>query len=603
MTEIKYMVPTMPKKKPRAFLKKKPGAQVTSVGGGGSSITAAAVGAPFPNIYSFYSGNRIDIKLLEQTARAPPVARSLWQLQLIAFPRFDFKLNPPDDIEEDPDTVNEILSKLNELDHNIDTTILCVQALYDIMTYGSFIGEVTWKEDDDGYIVPDVVNRLPAASFKQAPPEAEGDRDKYMVGHILKGIIYNKKSKSYEYWQLQNNYGTTGIPINIPTEQVIHIKDKSSPFVDGEPYLQGIVSTISQLEFVRKRVMQTVSRIGSPKQIATVGVPPEYLDALKNASGVPLSVTSAIPGAGSNTADIMLTDLWDYARQLVENQSADLAVAVPRGIDLSWDQGHVAFNPTEIDNYLIKEAISHIFPRDMLEIQAAAISATSQPLLQLLKMMVQGWQNMCSKAFQEQIWNKFLEYNGYEGWSVTFEWDDLIPQDEQVKQNITLQRFINHVITLDEARESLGLPALDPAPWMEGLTVREVLEKELALWRNPMAGQQQQGGMPGMGMGSPEMGGMDLEALLGRGNMAEEPTEPETGLETVPETIPDDSNKFSEPIGMEFQSNSIKQNKTLDDIVTPNKLDAEAEDILGSLENDVMKILKKTKYFDKVLEE
>ena len=158
----------------------------------------------------------------------------------------------------------------------------------------------------------------------------------------------------------------------------------------------------------------------------------------------------------------------------------------------------------------------------MLEIQAAAISATSQPLLQLLKMMVQGWQNMCSKAFQEQIWNKFLEYNGYEGWSVTFEWDDLIPQDEQVKQNIVLQRFTNHVITLDEAREELGLPALDPAPWMEGLTSREVLEKELALWRNPMAGQQQ-GGMPGMG--GPEMGGMDLEALLGSENTSEEPEE------------------------------------------------------------------------------
>lgn len=47
-----------------------------------------------------------------------------------------------------------------------------------------------------------------------------------------------------------------------------------------------------------------------------------------------------------------------------------------------------------------------------------------------------------------------------------------------------------------------------------------------------------------------------------------------------------------------------KQNKTLDnEIVTQNKLDAEAEDILGSLENDVMKILKKTKYFDKVPEE
>jgi hypothetical protein len=47
-----------------------------------------------------------------------------------------------------------------------------------------------------------------------------------------------------------------------------------------------------------------------------------------------------------------------------------------------------------------------------------------------------------------------------------------------------------------------------------------------------------------------------------------------------------------------------KQNKTIDnEIVTPNKLDAEAENILGSLENTVMKILKKTKYFDKVPEE
>ena len=52
------------------------------------------------------------------------------------------------------------------------------------------------------------------------------------------------------------------------------------------------------------------------------------------------------------------------------------------------------------------------------------------------------------------------------------------------------------------------------------------------------------------------------------------------------------------------KKSNIKQNKTLDnEIVTPNKLDAEAEDILGSLENTVMKILKKTKYFDKVPEE
>ena len=59
-----------------------------------------------------------------------------------------------------------------------------------------------------------------------------------------------------------------------------------------------------------------------------------------------------------------------------------------------------------------------------------------------------------------------------------------------------------------------------------------------------------------------------------------------------------------EASGMEFQAGldpvNIKQDMTIDDIVTPDKLDQDAEDILGSLENDVIKILKKTKYFDKV---
>jgi len=103
------------------------------------------------------------------------------------------------------------------------------------------------------------------------------------------------------------------------------------------------------------------------------------------------------------------------------------------------------------------------------------------------------------------------------------------------------------------------------------------------------------------------MGGIDLEALLGDGNTSEEPEETsgqEPDVSGIDMGMLDAAlQRPEEASGMEFQSGSIKQNKTLDDIVTPNKLDAEAEDILGSLENDVMKILKKTKYFDKVPEE
>lgn len=489
---------------------------------GGNTKKAGSIGSPFPSVTTAFSGRRLDIRLLEQTARAPPIARSLWQLQLIAFPWFDFKIIPPNDKEIDEDENKELLKKLEELDRRIQTSVLCAQAMYDVITYGSAIFEITWKNDEDGYLSPDIVQRLPAQSFNLAPPGASGNRTKFVTGNILKGIIYNKENKCYEYWQNQDLYGTSGLPVQIPNEQIIHIKDARSSYIDGEPYLAGITSTIAQLEFVRKRVMQTVTRIGSPKQIATVGIPPAYLKALEQ-DGIQVPVTSAVPGAGSTPADLYLTDLWEMARVLVENQSSDIAVAVPEGIKLEWERPSIPFNPTEIDQYLIKEAIYHIFPRDILDVAAQAISTTSSPLLELLKMMVQGWQSLCSIKFENDLWNKFLELNGYEGYRIEMDWTSLIPPDQQKIETLALQKFNSHVITANECRVEMGLPPLDPAPWMENLTEREVLEKEITIWRGA---PQQQGG--GFGGGMPGMG------MFGSG---EEETMPEEGME---EEIPEE---------------------------------------------------------------
>lgn len=501
---------------------------LTNTTGGSKTVKSGPVGSPFPNMNSMFTGRRIDVKLLEQTARAPPVARSLWQLQLIAFPWFDFKIIPPQDKEADEKEEKELTNKLEEIERRIKTTIMCSQAMYDTITYGSALFELTWKKDEDGYVVPDVVQRLPAQSFRQAPSHAIGDRNKYVVGNILKGIVYDKTSKEYQYWQLQNPYGSTGVPVQIPTEQLIHVKDIRSSYVDGEPYLAGITSTIAQLEFVRKRVMQTVTRIGSPKQVATVGIPQSYMKALE-ANQIPVSVTSAVPGASSTPADAMLTDLWEMARVVVENQNSDLAVAVPEGIKLEWERPSIPFNPTEIDSYLIKEAIYHIFPRDILEVAAQAISTTSSPLLELLKMMVQGWQSLCSIQFENLLWNKFLELNGYEGYRIEMEWASLIPPDQQKVESLAIQKFNLHITTLNECRSEIGLSQLDPAPWMEGLTEREILEKELNIWRT--GGQQQQQGQPGMeGLGGmfgngeePEITG-ELPAIGEEGTTEEEYT-------------------------------------------------------------------------------
>ena len=457
--------------------KRKSGPEITA---GKKPAKATAIGAPFPNINSMFTGRRLDVKLLKETARSAPVSRNLWQLQLIAFPWFDFKIvtdGAEEDLEEDENKT--LITKLERLDRTLQTNILCAQAMYDIVTFGSALFEITWKEDDDGYYVPDVLQRLPAESFKQAPPGVSGNKENYIVGNILKGIVFDKKTKSYQYWQLQDSYGSTGIPIQIPTEQIIHIKDARSAYIDGEPYLAGIVSTISQLEYVRKKLMQTVTRVGTPKQTATVGIPPSYIKMIE-ANQVPVGITSAVPGANTTLYDSMMTDLWDLARTVVENQNSDLAIAVPEGIKIDYERPSIPFNPTEVDQYLIKEAIYHIFPRDILEVAAQAISTSSSPLLELLKMMVQGWQSLCSIQFENNVWNKFLELNGYEGYRIELDWAQLLPEDKNQVTTRTLNLFTNHVITLNEARAELGLVTLSEEEKQE-------LFKELQIWKSPQS--------------------------------------------------------------------------------------------------------------------
>lgn len=570
-----------------AKAKKKATPSISDKKGGKKVNKSAPVGAPFPNINAMFTGRRIDVKLLQETARAPPVARNLWQLQLIAFPWFDFKIVPDAGKEElSEEDSKDLIGKLEKLERALATNILCAQAMYDVVTFGSALFELTWKEDNDGYIVPDVLQRLPAESFRQAPAGVVGNRTRYVVGNILKGVVFDKQENRYEYWQLQNPYGSTGVPVQIPTEQIIHIKDARSSYVDGEPYLAGITSTISQLEYVRKRLMQTVTRIGSPKQVATVGIPQYYLKALEANQQTPAMITSSVPGASNSPADAMLTDLWEMARNVVENQNADLAVAVPDGIKLEWERPAIAFNPMEVDQYLIKEAIYHIFPRDILEVATQAISTSSSPLLELLKMMVQGWQSLCSIKFENEVWNKFLELNGYEGYRIELDWANLIPPDQQKVESMALQKFNLHLITVNECRAEVGLPVLDPAPWMEGLTDREILEKELNIWRT--GGQQQQGGMPG---------GMDMSSLNGgMGGETEPGTEENLGEDYSQEDNGNHSQEYLDNLLSETES--LKQDAAYQDFRTPSKLDKEVEEILASIQDDVMASIKKTTYFN-----
>jgi hypothetical protein len=317
--------------------------------------------------------------------------------------------------------------------------------------------------------------------------------NQYVVGNLLRGIIIDKKEKdpvqAKQFWQMQDSSGATSFPVRIPSENVIHIRDAKSRYIDGTPYLLGLTSSISQLEFIRKRMMQTVSRIGAPNAVITVGVPDAYIK-----EGAPPQI-SALPGSSATLTDDMFTQLWGYAAAVSQNLSSDLATVVPNGVKVDWQRPTVPINPTEFDQYIIREITGHIFPRDAVEFIGTAISTSSEPLLDLLKLMVQGWQALCSVPFEQYLWSEFLQKNGFDGYRIELDWAPLVTPDKTKETTMVLQKFNLHIITIKEAREELGLETSD-----EDIAT---LVKELGIWKTPgggqggMGGQQPQGDMQG----------------------------------------------------------------------------------------------------------
>jgi hypothetical protein len=419
------------------------------------SKTGTPVGTAFPNINTSFSHNRYGVRELAETAKIAPVSRSLWQLQLITFKYFDFKIVPPYKEELNEEIVAKLEPKLEKLDRKINTVSCCSQAMYDVMTYGSAIFEIVWGDDEDGWISPIALQRLPPPSFVMSPPGITSNNSRYQCGNLLKGIVLDKSDNTYHYYQVQDSL--SGIPKEIPSENIIHIKDRNSICVDGDPYLAGIVPTVSQLELARKRMMQAASRCGTPTMKVKVGVPKEYLEAdVMNGGGL----SGALPGETDTLSDRMYTQLWDQGCIIAENQTADVGIVYPEGIDVDWQRPSIPINPTEFDQYLIRETVSHIFPRDALEVLSPSMSTNSNPLLELLKHMVSGWQQICAIPFENDLWTKFLIVNGFDDYRIELEWSPPVPEDIAQRNAEELNRFNNHVISWDEYRANVGLPPL-----------------------------------------------------------------------------------------------------------------------------------------------
>jgi hypothetical protein len=203
----------------------------------------------------------------------------------------------------------------------------------------------------------------------------------------------------------------------------------------------------------------------------------------------------------------MYTQLWGQGCIIAENQTADIGIVYPEGIDVDWQRPSIPINPTEFDQYLIRETVSHIFPRDALEVLSPSMSTNSNPLLELLKHMVDGWQQICAIPFENDLWTKFLIVNGFEDYRIELEWSPPVPEDTTQKNAEELNRFNNHVISLDEYRANVGLPPLTDEQKEQIYDEMLKFKVPQSLMQQPGAGGAPMTGEAGMPMGEESVGG------------------------------------------------------------------------------------------------
>jgi hypothetical protein len=153
---------------------------------------------------------------------------------------------------------------------------------------------------------------------------------------------------------------------------------------------------------------------------------------------------------------ININDLITYANDLVVNQgTATAKVALP-GLKLEYPAISLPVNPTDPDKYLLQEIIAHFFSRDILEVTAQAISATSAPGKAVLDMLIASYRETNGAPWEKWWYDTMLEPNGFGDLYLTFDWFDWTPQDQQANVDQATKQFMAGGLLINDYRKKLG---------------------------------------------------------------------------------------------------------------------------------------------------
>lgn len=399
---------------------------------------ASGVERPIVASSSFAPLDRsINAEVIKAAYDAGPVQEALVPAARVAFPGFEFEVQPPDGEEPNEAKMDEALRGLKLADKTVQSLKHVRRAWYDTVGYrhSMFCYSMTTEE---GWTIPAEFFHMPAESFAQSPRSILGN-DQFYSDPVLKGYVVDRNDNSEHFYQSQTK---TGEPVELDPETVLHIVDEGA----GEAsVLAGCIPSIRQWRLAREKAMVGyLQRVAAPNMVATIDQQMVEFTAA-NLQGVQKEM--GVPA-----------DLWNYLKDLIQKQSTDTAFLVPPGANVSYPAAGVN-PPIEVDQYLKREIYTHLIPMQLMDTLGSAISKSAQPMLEFFELICSGWREVCAKPF-EDFYTNLLETNGFEGYNVEFAWWDIKPADKQADFARTLASLDAGMITLNEAREREGLPAL-----------------------------------------------------------------------------------------------------------------------------------------------
>lgn len=347
----------------------------------------------------------VDLAVLYKTANSAVYQEIYYMLEKYFFGDLELPVQAKAGKEANPDSVTKaqqmidrIITKYVPIDSLVDA------AFEDILTYGSAYWEWTVENlPEEGWICPKIYHR-DAFSFGYTP-SGKTDTD-YLIGKYLLGVLQNKKTKEWEFWQTPDpDKQNENILIKHAEENhgLIHFREQRGGAPDGRSYIASIVENGYDLGLSRRRLMQATNRAAGAFMALKLQ-PEELLGKEELITGMKTSNAAAMK--------VYYDKIKAHGKKVVQKWSTTTSTLLYPGESIESPPIRIALDPVMVHKYLKTDIVTHFIPRYVTDTEGSSLTSTGESILSLMAKIGKGWRSVLA-PFIINFFNLVLEKNGF----------------------------------------------------------------------------------------------------------------------------------------------------------------------------------------------